>query len=308
VTGIRIVGWGSALPEKSVTNADFASRMDTSDEWILERTGIRERRWGGTTSLLAVEAAQRALDVAGADPASVDLLVLATTTPDQQIPATAPTVQHALGLDCGAMDVNAACSGFVYALVVAAGMCQVGTTRALVIGAETMSRVVDPDDRNTAILFGDGAGAVLVDAVDGPGQLLSWDLNSDGSLRHLLDADIGGYLQMNGKEVFRTAVRVMVDSCGRVLEQAGLRPEDVDLLVPHQANIRIITAACDRLGIPVERNALVLEHTGNTSAASVPLALVDAVEKGRVHDGDNVLLCGFGAGMTWASAVLRWGA
>jgi 3-oxoacyl-[acyl-carrier-protein] synthase-3 len=308
MTGIRVIGWGSALPEKIVTNADFESRMDTTDAWIVERTGIRERRWGGTTSGLATEAAQRALTVAGAEPASIDLLLLATTTPDQQIPASAPSVQHALGLDCGAMDVNAACSGFVYALVTAAGMCGMGTKRAVVIGAETMSRVVDPEDRNTAILFGDGAGAVVVEACDGPGQLLSWDLNSDGSLRHLLDADIGGYLRMNGKEVFRTAVRVMVDSCTRVLAQAGLAADQVDLLVPHQANTRIIAAACDRLGIPYERNALVLDRTGNTSAASIPLALVDAIEGGRVQDGANVLLCGFGAGMTWASAVLRWGA
>ena len=306
--GIRITGWGSALPEKVVTNADFASRMETTDEWIVERTGIRERRWGGTTTGLAVEAAERALDRSGADRASVDLLLLATTTADQQIPASAPSVQHALGLDCGAMDVNAACSGFVYALVAAAGMCEIGTTRALVIGAETMSRVTDPDDRNTAILFGDAAGAVVVERCDGPGQLLSWDLNADGSLRHLLDADIGGYMRMNGKEVFRTAVRVVVESCTRVLEQAGLTPGEVDLFVPHQANSRIISAACDRLGIPMERTVLVVDRIGNTSAASIPFALADALDAGRVHDGSNVLLCGFGAGMTWASAVLRWGA
>jgi len=306
--GIRITGWGSALPEKVVTNADFASRMETTDEWIVERTGIRERRWGGTTTGLAVEAAERALDRSGADRASVDLLLLATTTADQQIPASAPSVQHALGLDCGAMDVNAACSGFVYALVAAAGMCEIGTTRALVIGAETMSRVTDPDDRNTAILFGDAAGAVVVERCDGPGQLLSWDLNADGSLRHLLDADIGGYMRMNGKEVFRTAVRVVVESCTRVLEQAGLTPGEVDLFVPHQANSRIISAACDRLGIPMERTVLVVDRIGNTSAASIPFALADALDAGRVHDGSNVLLCGFGAGMTWASAVLEWGA
>jgi 3-oxoacyl-[acyl-carrier-protein] synthase III len=305
--GIAITGWGTALPEKIVTNHDLAERLDTSDQWIVERTGIRERRWGGTTVGLSVESAQRALDRAGAAPGDVDLVLLATTTPDQLIPSSASSVQHQLGTTGGALDINAACAGFVYALVHAAGMCAVGTRRALVIGTDCMSRTVDPDDRSTAILFGDGSGAVVMEAVDGPGWLLGWDLGCDGSLRHLLDQDHGAYLQMNGKEVFRQAVRVMVDSSTKALDQAGLTPSDVSLLVPHQANTRIIDAACDRLGIPIERNALVLERTGNTSAGSVPLALVDAIEHDRVHDGDHVLLCGFGAGMTWASAVLRWG-
>jgi 3-oxoacyl-[acyl-carrier-protein] synthase III len=305
--GIAITGWGTALPEKVVTNDDLAVRLDTSDQWIVERTGIRERRWGGTTVGLSVESAQRALDRAGLTPADVDLVLLATTTPDQLIPSSASSVQHQLGTTGGALDINAACAGFVYALVHAAGMCTLGARRALVIGTDCMSRTVDPDDRSTAILFGDGSGAVVMEAVEGPGWLLGWDLGCDGSLRHLLDQDHGGYLQMNGKEVFRQAVRVMVDSSRKALDQAGLKPSDVSLLVPHQANTRIIDAACDRLGIPIERNALVLERTGNTSAGSVPLALVDAIEHDRVHDGDHVLLCGFGAGMTWASAVLRWG-
>jgi 3-oxoacyl-[acyl-carrier-protein] synthase III len=306
--GIAITGWGSALPEKIVTNLEFEQRLDTSDQWIADRTGIRERRWGGTTVGLSVDSAQRALDVAGLAPADIDLVLLATTTPDQLIPSSAASVQNQLGTTGGALDVNAACSGFVYALVQAAGMCSVGTRRALVIGTDCMSRTLDPDDRSTVILFGDGSGAVVVEAVDGPGWLLSWDLGCDGSLRHLLDQDHGGYLKMNGKEIFRQAVRVMVDSSTKVLEQAGLGPDDVALLVPHQANTRIIQSACEKLGIPVERNALVLDRTGNTSAGSVPLALVDAIEAGRVEPGDHVLFCGFGAGMTWASAVVRWDA
>jgi 3-oxoacyl-[acyl-carrier-protein] synthase-3 len=305
--GIVIRGWGAALPEKVLTNADFAARLDTTDEWIVERTGIRERRWGGTTVGLSVDSGLRALDSAALEPADIDLLLLATTTPDQQIPGSSASVQNLLGTRGGALDLNAACSGFVYALVVAAGLCEVGARRALVVGTDCMSRTVDPDDRSTAILFGDGSGAVVVEAVDGPGQLLGWDLGCDGSLRHLLDQDHGGFLQMNGKEVFRQAVKVVVESSTKALDKAGLTAEDITLLVPHQANTRIISSACDKLGIPLDRVALVLERTGNTSAASIPLALVDAIEDGRLHDGDNVLLCGFGAGMTWASAVLRWG-
>lgn len=306
-TGVAVTGWGVALPETAVTNADLEARLDTSDHWITERTGIRERRIGGTTGSLATAAAHQALVAAGATPASVDLLVLATSTPDQQLPATASAVQDALGLRCGAFDVNAACAGFVYALVAGAGMTSVGARRVLVVGADVMSRVTDQQDRSTAVLFGDGAGAVVLEAVEGPGQLLGWDLGSDGSLRHLLHADVGGYVKMEGKEVFRRAVRVMVDSSLAALGRAGLDIDDVHLIVPHQANTRIISAACERLGIPLERTAMVLHRTGNTSAASIPLALGDAAEAGRLAKGDIVLLVGFGAGMTWASAVLRWG-
>jgi 3-oxoacyl-[acyl-carrier-protein] synthase-3 len=306
--GVSIRGWGAALPEKVVTNADFASRLDTSDEWIVERTGIRERRFGGSTGTLAVEAGQRAIERAGVDPASIDLVVLATTTPDQVMPATAPYVQDALGCRGGAFDVNAACSGFVYALVAGAGMAEVGAQRVLVVGADVMSRITDQDDRNTAILFGDGAGAVELDRVEGRGDLLGWDLGSEGSLRHLLSCDAGAFTQMNGKEVFRVAVRVVVDSCSKALERAGVAPQDVKLFVPHQANVRIVSAACSRLGIPMDRTALVLERTGNTSAGSIPLALADAADAGRLTEGDVVLLCGFGAGMTWSTAVLEWSA
>jgi 3-oxoacyl-[acyl-carrier-protein] synthase-3 len=306
--GIQIRGWGSALPEKVVTNADYASRLDTSDQWIVERTGIRERRFGGSTGTLAVEAGQRAIERAGVDPASIDLVVLATTTPDQVMPATAPYVQDALGCKGGAVDLNAACSGFVYALVAGAGMAEVGAQRVLVVGSDVMSRITDQDDRNTAILFGDGAGAVVLDRVDGPGSLLGWDLGSEGSLRHLLSCDVGAYTQMNGKEVFRVAVRVVVESCTKALERAGRAPADVTLFVPHQANVRIVSAACSRLGIPMDRTVLVLERTGNTSAGSIPLALAEAADAGRLAPGDVVLMCGFGAGMTWSTAVLEWAA
>jgi len=305
--GIALRGWGAALPEKIVTNADFASRLDTTDEWIVERTGIRERRFGGSTGTLAVEAGQQAIDRAGVDPSTIDMVVLATTTPDQTMPATSAYVQDALNCGGGAMDVNAACSGFVYGLVTGAGLCAVGAQRVLVIGSDVMSRITDQDDRGTAILFGDGAGAVVLDRVEGRGNLLGWDLGADGSLRHILQCDTGAYTQMNGKEVFRQAVRIVVESCMLALGRAGLTPADVSLFVPHQANTRIVTSVCDRMGIPVDRTALVLDRTGNTSAGSVPLALADAADAGRIADGDIVLMCGFGAGMTWATAVLQWG-
>ncbi len=305
--GAHITGWGTALPDKTVTNVDLAATMDTSDEWITERTGIRERRVGGTTCGLAVDAARAAIASAGVDLADIDLLVLATTTPDQTVPATASSVQHELGVKCGAFDVNAACSGFVYALVAAHGFIAAGANKILVIGAETLSRITDWEDRGTAILFADGAGAVVLEATDGPGQLLGWDLASDGGARGLLYADVGGYLKMDGREVFRRAVRVMVDSGQKSMEQAGVTIDDIALVVPHQANIRIIEAAATRLGVSMDKVAVVLQRTGNTSSASIPLALVDAVEQGRVHDGDLLLLVGFGAGMTSASAVIRWG-
>jgi 3-oxoacyl-[acyl-carrier-protein] synthase-3 len=306
--GMRIAGWGTALPDKTVTNADLEARLDTSDEWIRERTGILERRVGDSTAALAVEAGRSALAAAGADPASVDLVVLCTSTPDQALPATAAQVQHDLGLSCGSMDLNAACAGFVYGLVTASGLLAAGASRVLLIGAEAMSRLVDWEDRNTAVLFGDGAGALLLDRTEDAGTagLRAWDLGTDGGTRHLLYADLGGYMQMDGKEVFRKAVRILIESCTRTVERAGVTIDDVALLVPHQANVRIVDAACQRLGLPTDRVANVLATTGNTSAASIPLALADALGQGRVADGDLVLLSGFGAGMTWATALLEW--
>ncbi|MFN0090841.1 MAG: beta-ketoacyl-ACP synthase III [Acidimicrobiales bacterium] len=305
--GARISGVGIALPDKVLTNVDLEARMDTSDAWITERTGIRERRIGGSTAELAIEAGRRALDAAGCDPAAVELVLLATTTPDQLVPATAPSVQAGLGLHCGALDLNAACSGWVYALLAGHGYIGLGLRTVLVIGAETLSRITDYEDRSTGILFADGAGAAVLEAVDGPGQLLGFDLGADGAARRLLYCDHGEHFVMDGREVFRRAVRIMVDSASRALERAGVRADEVDLVVPHQANVRIIEAASERLGIPMERTAMVIQHTGNTSSASIPLALHDALERGRARDGDLVLFVGFGAGMTWASAVVRWG-
>lgn len=306
VRGAVITGWGTALPPKVLTNHDLEQMMNTSDQWIVERSGIRERHVGGTTIGLSIESGRAALDMSGVELSEIDALVLATTTPDIQW-GNAASVQHELGLRCGAYDLNAACSGFVYGLVNAHGLIAMGARKVLVIGTDSLSRITDWEDRNTAVLFGDGSGAVVLEAVEGPGQLLAWDLDADGSLRRLLWADVGGYIQMEGKEVFRRAVRIMVDSATKSLEHAGLVPDDISLVVPHQANIRIIQAACERLGIPIERSVSVLEHTGNTSSASVPLALADALDNGRVKEGDLLLLVGFGGGMTAASAVLRWG-
>jgi 3-oxoacyl-[acyl-carrier-protein] synthase-3 len=296
-----------AVPNKVVTNQDLSERMDTNDAWIRERTGIRERRIGGTTSGLAIEAGLAALERAGRRPDEIDGLVLATTTPDQIVPGTSATVQDAIGIRAGAFDVNAACTGFVYAMVVAHGLLAVGAQRLLVIGSDTLSRITDWEERGVAILVGDGAGAVVLEAVDGPGQLLSWNMGADGSLRHLLYCDHGGNLVMNGKEIFRKAVTMVIESAQKAVAEAGLTIDDIDLLVPHQANLRIISAACQRLGIPESKAVVVIDRFGNTSSASVPLALVDALDTGRLKKGDNVLMTGFGGGMTWASAVLRWG-
>ncbi len=308
MTSGRITGWGAALPEKILTNADLEAMVDTNDEWIVSRSGIRSRRIGSSTATLAAEAGRAALDRAGVDPATIDLVVLATCTADQALPASASVVQYQLGLDCGALDLNAACSGFVYAAVMANGMlASGGCRRVLVIGAETMSKLMDWEDRTTCVLFGDGAGAVVMEATDQPGSgLLGWDLGSDGASRGLLDADVGGPLRMQGKEVFRRAVRIMIESSRRAMDRAGVTADEIALMVPHQANVRIIESANKKLGIPMERTAMVLEHTGNTSAASIPLALADAADAGRLAPGDAVLLTGFGAGMSWGSAVLRW--
>ncbi|MFZ4721490.1 MAG: beta-ketoacyl-ACP synthase III [Ilumatobacteraceae bacterium] len=307
VRGAIITGWGTALPPKVLTNHDLEQTLDTNDEWIRERTGIVERHVGGSTVQLSIESGRMALEMAGVDPKSIDALVLSTTTPDRVVPASSAAVQNELGLRCGAFDVNAACSGFVYALVQAHGMIAMGAKKVLCIGTDTLSRITDWTDRNTAILFADGSGAVVLEAVEGPGQLLGWDLDADGSAEHLLYTDIGGYIHMDGKEVFRRAVRIMVDSATKSMNHAGVTADDVALVVPHQANMRIIQSACDKLGIPMERASTVLHRTGNTSSASIPLALADALDNGRVRQGDLVLLVGFGAGMTAASAILRWG-
>ena len=306
-----VAGTGFAVPEQRVTNADLEARVDTTDAWILERTGIRERRQSGSedsTASLAIGAGAAAIKDAGITPDEVELLVVATCTADQQLPATSAAVQDGLGLRCGAIDVDAACAGFVYALVTAASMIEAGRIRtALVVGAETLSRIVDPEDRGTVVLFGDGAGACVLTA-GATGGLLAFDLGCDGSLAHILEVPAGEpYIRMEGSEVFRRAVRVVVSSAEAALERAGLTAADVDVFVPHQANARIVSAACDRLGIAAARTVLNLDRYGNTSAASIPIALAEAAEAGRLHRGDIVLLSGFGAGMTWASALLEWG-
>ncbi len=320
-------GWGVAVPEARLTNADLERQVDTTDEWIVDRTGIRERRIAGpgeSTATLAAEAGAAALKDAGVLPDAVDLLIVCTATPEQPIPHTGAFVGDALGLRCGSFDLGAGCAGFVYGLVTGSSLLLAGgLERVLVVGAETISRIIDPTDRTTCVLFGDGAAAVLLEAGadDGPG-LLAWDLGCDGSAAALLEVPAGGsrlpasaetvanrqhYLKMAGQEVFRRAVRAVVDSAGIALERAGITADQVDWFVPHQANIRIIDAAANRLGIPSERLIVNLERFGNTSAASIPIAIVEAAEDGRLHDGDLVLLSGFGAGMTWGSAVLRWG-
>ena len=290
MTGVTITGWGRALPERVVTNADIATLFDTSDDWIFERSGIRSRRAAtgpfvdpapppvppesglGTTGILAMEAGRLALDRAGVDPETVSLVIVCTTTPDQLIPANSASVAAALGIGGGAMDVNAACAGFTYGLVTAAGLVAAGAERVLLIGAETLTRATNWDDRTNAFLFGDGAGAVVVEATPGEGCLLGWDLGVDGRLVPLLYAQHGSGMVMRGKEVFRRAVLATVESATASLERAKVTADQIALFVPHQANIRII----------------------------------DAVESGRVHDGDLLLLAGFGAGMTWSSAVWRW--
>ena len=306
-SGGKVTGWGMALGTETVTNADLAAKMDTSNEWILERTGISERRIGGSTAGLAVRAGKQALEMAGVNATEIDLLILATTTPDEQVPATSANVQDQLGLTCGAMDLNAACSGFVYSLVTGFGFLKLGFKRILIIGSETLSRITDWDDRSTAILFGDGAGAVVIEAEKGNGDLLGWNLGCEGSLRDILYAEIGGTIVMAGQEVFRKAVIAMTESAKSSIAASGLSPDEISFVIPHQANIRIIESAMKRLGIPAERAVSVLHKTGNTSSASIPIALFEAISDGRIRSGDNLLLVGFGAGMTSASAIIHWG-
>lgn len=309
-----ITGIGTALPERVVTNGELEARLDTTDEWIVERTGIRERRAATTDDdvvSLAITAGAAAVKDAGLVPDDVDILIVATTSADQRMPAASAFVQDGLGLRCGAFDVSAACAGFVYSLISASTMLSSGAIdTALVVGAETMTRIVDEDDRSTYILFGDGAGAVVLQrcattSPDTPRGLIGWDVGCDGSAAGILEIPIGErFVRMDGKEVFRRAVRVLVESSRRALANAGAEPGDVDWFVPHQANLRIIEAAATRLGIAPERVVVNIERLGNTSAASIPLALADT----PASDGDLVLMSGFGAGMTWATAAVRWGA
>jgi 3-oxoacyl-[acyl-carrier-protein] synthase-3 len=318
----RILGTGGYLPERVLTNLDLERMVDTSDQWIQERTGIRERHLaaaGQTTCDLAEQAARRALDAAGLGPGDIDLLILATTTPDKVFPSTACLLQARLGAGGGpAFDIQAVCTGFIYALTVADRFIRTGGARkALVVGAETLSRILDWTDRGTCVLFGDGAGAVVLGAAEEPG-ILSSHLHADGAYEHLLTVDWGlsqgyekrgqsnGYIQMQGNEVFRVAVTTLSRIVEETLAANGLGREAVDWLVPHQANIRIITATARKLGMPMEKVVVTVGEHGNTSAASVPLALDVAVRDGRIRGGELVLLEAFGAGFTWGSVLLRY--
>jgi 3-oxoacyl-[acyl-carrier-protein] synthase-3 len=319
----RIVGTGTYLPQRIMTNAEMAAKVDTSDEWIVERTGIRQRHIaaeGEFTSDLGTAAAQVALASAGMTPADIDLIVLATATPDQTFPAAATVIQYKLGMTHGvAFDVAAVCSGYLYALTVADSMLKGGSARtALVIGAETFSRLLDWEDRGTCVLFGDGAGATVLRAEAGRGTpddkgILATRLHSDGRYNDLLYVDGGpsstgtvGKLRMKGREVFRHAVTNLSSVMVETLEAAGLTPADVDLVVPHQANLRILEGTAKKLGLDPDKVVVTVDRHANTSAASVPLALDTAVRDGRVHDGDLLLLEAMGGGFTWGAAAVRW--
>jgi 3-oxoacyl-[acyl-carrier-protein] synthase-3 len=326
VTQIRsvVLGCGSYLPEQVVTNAQLATRIDTSDEWIVQRTGIRERHIaaeGEFTSHLAIKAAQAALTDAGLDAQSIDLIVLATSTPDNTFPATAVAVQHGLGISHGAaFDLQAVCSGFVFALATADNFLRTGAfRRALVIGAETFSRILDWNDRGTCVLFGDGAGAVVLEAQEQPGKaatdrgVVTTHLRSDGRHKAKLFVDGGpsstqtvGHLRMEGREVFKHAVGMITDVIVDAFEATGLNADSIDWFVPHQANKRIIDASAHKLHIAPQKVVLTVDRHGNTSAASIPLALSVARKDGRIKRGDLVLLEAMGGGFTWGSALVRW--
>ena len=309
-SGVSITGLACHAPERVMTNAELATLVDTSDEWIRERTGIRERRIAAEGEGLAdvsYPPCVAALEQAGVKPEEIDLLIVATVTPDMPFPSTAAVLADRLGAhDAAAYDLAAGCTGYVYALAQAHGMLASGLCRrALVVGADVLSTIVDWSDRSTAVLFGDGAGATVLERVGRPG-FLAFELGADGSGGPQLYQPRGGYVHMNGREVFKFATRVLVASATKVLAECGLGIEDVDLYVPHQANVRIIDHAVTKLGIPKERVVINVDRYGNTSSASIPLALAEAVAGGRVQEGDTVLMTGMGAGLTWGSAVIDW--
>ncbi|MDW8213882.1 MAG: beta-ketoacyl-ACP synthase III [Roseiflexaceae bacterium] len=323
-----ITGWGMAVPERVLTNADLERMVETSDEWIQTRTGIRERRIAGPgehTSALSIAAGRAALARAGLDAAQIDTVILATCTPDRPFPATACAVQAGIGARrAAAFDVVAACSGFVYGLQVATSMVRSGAARnVLFVACDIFTHFINWNDRNTCVLFGDGAGAVVLQPSDEPAGLLSCVLGADGEQEDLMAVDAGGtrlpatpelleqgrqYVYMNGREIFKHAVREMAASSLDAIQAAGLSTDDIALVIPHQANLRIIEATAKRLEVPMDRVFVNLDRYGNTSAASVPIALVEAVEQQRLRKGDYALLTAFGGGLTWASAVIRWSA
>ena len=305
-----IIGVGRYVPEKVVKNTDLEKIMDTSDEWIRTRTGIEERRIAGDdmdTSDMAFEAAKNAIAHAGISPKEIDLILVATVTPDQPFPTVACMLQDRLGAaNAAAMDISAACAGFMYGLATAQQFIVSGTYRyVLVVGVEKLSKITDWSDRNTAVLFGDGAGAAVVGPVSEGRGILAFDLGADGSGGKYLYQD--RYIHMNGREVFKFAVRQMGESCIRVIEKAGLSKEDVDFLIPHQANIRIMESARQRLELPVEKMSKTVHKYGNTSAASIPISLVEELEAGKIKDDQVIVMVGFGGGLTWGAVLLRWG-
>ncbi|MGP4082201.1 beta-ketoacyl-ACP synthase III [Bacillus sp. Marseille-Q3570] len=306
-----VIGIGRYVPERVMTNADLEKIVDTSDEWIRTRTGIEERRIADNdmdTSHMAERAGKEALADAGLDAADIDLILVATVTGDYGFPSVACLIQERLGAhNAVAMDISAACAGFIYGMITAKQYIDTDTYKnVLVIGVEKLSKITDWEDRNTAVLFGDGAGAAVIAPVSDEKGILSFDMGSDGSgAKHLFQN--GDHLYMNGREVFKFAVRQMPESSMKVVQKAGLQKEDVDFLIPHQANIRIMEAARERLGLPQEKMASTVAKFGNTSSSSIPIALVEARETGKIKDGDVLVLVGFGGGLTWGAVALRWG-
>ena len=316
---VSITGLGCHVPDRVVTNDDLSKIVDTSDEWIVERTGIKERRIARDDEALtdiALPACRRALEMAGVDPASIDLVVVATVTPDMSFPSAAALIADELGMpDAAAYDLSAGCTGFVYAIAQAHGMLSAGLARrALVVGGDVLSKILDWDDRSTLVLFGDGAGAVVLEEVE-DGGFLGFELGADGGgganlwlpgsgSRHFDEPE--KYVKMNGREVFKFATRVLVSSAEAILEECDLTIDDVDVYVPHQANVRIIDHAVRKLQVPEEKTVVNVERYGNTSSGSIPLALADAADDGRLEPGKLVLLTGMGAGLTWGSALIRW--
>jgi 3-oxoacyl-[acyl-carrier-protein] synthase III len=305
-----IIGLGKYVPETVVTNFDLEKRMDTSDEWIRTRTGIEERRIAGAsinTSDMAYQAALQALETAGVAAEEIDMILVATVTPDRPFPSVACMLQEKLGAKkAAAMDVSAACAGFMYGIITGKQFIETGVYKhVLVVGVEKLSKIVDWEDRNTAVLFGDGAGAVVLGPVSGDRGILSFELGADGTGgKHLYQEE---NIIMNGREVFKFAVRQMGESSLNVVKKAGLTKEDVDYLVPHQANIRIIEAARQRLELPVEKVSYTINKYGNTSAASIPISIVDDIAAGKIKDDDIVVMVGFGGGLTWGAIAIRWG-
>ncbi|MGI8385471.1 beta-ketoacyl-ACP synthase III [Robertmurraya sp. P23] len=305
-----IIGIGRCLPDKVLTNADLEKMVDTSDEWIRTRTGIEERRIaekGVNTSDLGFEAAKKAIEDAEISPEEIGLILVATVTPDQPFPSVACMLQEKLGaVNAAAMDISAACAGFMYGMITAKQFIESDSYKyVLVVGVEKLSKITDWQDRNTAVLFGDGAGAVVMGKVTEGRGILSFELGADGTGgKHLYQED---YIVMNGREVFKFAVRQMGESSVNVLEKAGLSKEDVDFLIPHQANIRIMEASRQRLELPEEKMSKTVDKYGNTSAASIPISLVEEVEAGKIKEDDLIVMVGFGGGLTWGAIAMRWG-